>query len=143
MQFGTKTDGLPYTDRPGAYAVIFNEQQQVAVMKIPNGYFLPGGGTDGEDPAIALAREILEEAGLGVRIISEIGKASQFCLSPSYPDGYNKHGTFYLATFTDKIGEAVEKDHELVWLSLDEAQQLLSHEFQRWAITKALEASAA
>jgi len=143
MQFGKKINGLPYTDRPGAYAVIFNDQQQVAVMKIPNGYFLPGGGTDGEDPRIALEREVLEEVGMGVRILHEIGRASEFCIMPGKPDGLNKQGTFYLAAFTDRLADPIEKDHELLWLSVEDALKTLTRDFQKWAVQKAVTLSKA
>jgi 8-oxo-dGTP diphosphatase len=138
MQFGEKINDLPYTDRPGAYAVIFNERQEVAVMKTPRGFFLPGGGTDGEDPAIALAREMLEETGMGVRILQEIGKASEFCLMPGKPDGLNKQGTFYIAAFTDKLADPVEQDHELIWLSVEDAINTLTRDFQKWAVAQAV-----
>ena len=138
MQFGKKIDGINYIDRPGAYAVIFNAVNEIAIMKIPNGFFLPGGGTDGEDPATALAREILEEAGMGVRIIKEIGTASQFCLSPAHAHGFNKHGTFYIAAFTERKGDPAETDHQLIWLSMQDARAQLTHDFQKWAIDKAV-----
>jgi 8-oxo-dGTP diphosphatase len=143
LQFGEKIKGTDYTDRPGAYAIIFNEADEIAVMKNPQGFFLPGGGTDGEDPATALAREIFEEAGMGVRILKEIGVASQFCLSPGHDYGFNKIGTFFIAAFTEKMGEPVETDHELVWLSFDEAHKQLTHAYQKWAISKAVNRVAA
>jgi 8-oxo-dGTP diphosphatase len=140
MQFGKKIDGIDYTDRPGAYAVIFNDRQQVAVMKTPRGFFLPGGGTDGEEPAAALAREIIEETGMGVHILKEIGNAAQFCFSPNRRGGLNKKGTFYVAAFTGKLEEPSEKDHELVWLAIEEAKTHLMHDFQKWAVEKAAHA---
>lgn len=135
-QFGVKRSEITYKDRPGAYAIIF-DGNNVAVMKNPNGYYLPGGGTDGEAPEIALAREILEEAGMGVSIIREIGYAAQFCLSDCRTFGFNKLGTFYIAAFTEKLAKPIELDHELLWLPLAEARVKLTLDFQKWALDEA------
>lgn len=138
-QFGKKRAGLTYKDRPGAYAVIA-DRGKIAVMKNPQGYYLPGGGTDGEAPETALAREILEEAGMGVAILREIGMAAQFCLSDCRTYGFNKLGTFYAAAFTEKLAEPVEHDHELLWLPPTAARAKLTLGFQKWALDEALNA---
>jgi 8-oxo-dGTP diphosphatase len=51
--------------------------QKVALMYVANQNFykLPGGGVeDGEDDTTALERELLEEGGFRVRILSELGE---------------------------------------------------------------------
>ena len=74
LEFGTKQDGIDYIDRPGAYAVIENNEGQIAVIEAGNGYFLPGGGIDtGESDVDALKREILEEIGYQASMLIEIG----------------------------------------------------------------------
>lgn len=139
MKFGKKITGINYTDRPGAYAVIFDERNQIAVMKTPRGYFLPGGGTDGEDPALALIREIREETGMGVRILKEIGIASQFIYTVGNAEGLYKIGTFFTAALTGKVSEPSESDHDLLWLPVNKAHDILTHDFQKWALMKSLQ----
>ncbi len=56
-EFGTKQVGIDYIARPGVYAVIENNDRQIAVIETSNGYFLPGGGIDtGESVVDALKR---------------------------------------------------------------------------------------
>lgn len=70
LQFGVP-EGT-YTNRPGAYAVIFNDQQQLLVAEVKGKFHLPGGGIDqGETPEAAVAREVLEETGYHVVAIKK------------------------------------------------------------------------
>src|SRR5438477_12893457 len=56
--FGEKIVGQEYQHRPGAYGIIFDSDQRIAVMETPKGYYLPGGAIDrGETPEQALERE--------------------------------------------------------------------------------------
>lgn len=138
-QFGISQPGLTYVERPGAYAVIFDEQGRVAIIRVPHGHFLPGGGIDGaEQPEAALAREIREETGHAVRILAEIGEAAQYLTSGFDGRHLNKLGCFYLATLGPRLFEPTEPDHALLWLAVDEAKAVLSHEFQVWAIDEAV-----
>ncbi|EQK44095.1 mutT/nudix family protein [[Clostridium] bifermentans ATCC 638] len=41
--FGEKIQNIQYRDRVGAYGVILNEENKVAVVKTKKGYFLLGG----------------------------------------------------------------------------------------------------
>ncbi|WP_291425994.1 NUDIX domain-containing protein [Deinococcus sp.] len=63
--------------RPRAAALIFNDQHQIVLMlrrKNGNHYAtLPGGGIDeGETPAVACAREVLEEVNLTVKVGQQV-----------------------------------------------------------------------
>ena len=62
--FGEKLANQEYVNREGAYAIILNDKNEVATVRLPHGYFLPGGGIEGsEDKETCLKRECLEELG--------------------------------------------------------------------------------
>ena len=49
-QFGAENPQLPSFQRPGSYAIILNEQNQLAIMRSQRGsLFLPGGGIEKEE----------------------------------------------------------------------------------------------
>jgi hypothetical protein len=64
-QFGERIAGNNYTYRPGAYAVVFDADQRVAVVKNKYGYYflLAGGAEPSETMEETLHREVLEESG--------------------------------------------------------------------------------
>ncbi|MEZ4769684.1 MAG: hypothetical protein R2844_14795 [Caldilineales bacterium] len=43
-EFGSKLDGVDYTDRPGAYGVIETDAGLIAVIDSGRGWFLPDNG---------------------------------------------------------------------------------------------------
>src|SRR5881392_40337 len=97
LEFGTRVANVDYVERPGAYAIIRNHAAEVAIIRTPKGYFLPGGGVDaGEDEVAALRREVFEETGLGVEISREIGRAAQYLTAAKEGVYYKKVGHFYL-----------------------------------------------
>ena len=52
--------GKTYTKRIGVYAIITNNQDLLAIIKTPLGYFLPGGGLENnESEESCLMRECL------------------------------------------------------------------------------------
>jgi 8-oxo-dGTP diphosphatase len=139
-QFGEKRDGYTYTDRPGAYAIIFNAKNEIAVVETPTGFFLPGGGIEkGESPEQALRREIQEEIGMKMKILRRLGEASQYLYSRIEKRAFNKIGNFFVAELVGPQGEATETEHWLVWLTHEKALKKLNHEFQRWMVEQALE----
>jgi 8-oxo-dGTP diphosphatase len=135
LQFGIRLPNVEYAERPGAYAIIRNSAREIAIIRTPRGYFLPGGGVDpGEDMVAALRREVYEETGLGIEIDREIGTAAQYLSSAREGIYYKKVGHFYLAAFAERLSETYEAEHELLWMAYDKAANSLNHEFQRWAI---------
>lgn len=47
--FGEKIQNINYIDRVGAYGLILNEENKVAVVKTKKGYFLLGGRVENEE----------------------------------------------------------------------------------------------
>jgi 8-oxo-dGTP diphosphatase len=136
-KFGNKLSGIDYIDRPGAYAVIQNNDQQIAVIETSNGYFLPGGGIDaGETEVEALERELIEEIGYQVSVIAEVGAAVEYIEASEDEKFYQIRSRFYKVQLDSKIREGIERDHRLVWLSQGDALKILTRQSQVWAVQK-------
>lgn len=88
-------DGLHRAQRFAAYAVATDAGGRVLLTRIAEGYpgggcwHLPGGGTDfGEQPGVALIREIVEETGQRGRVLELLGVASHRDAASLGPEGY-------------------------------------------------------
>lgn len=135
-QFGEIIPDVEYVLRPGGYALIFDSAGRVATVRTPMGYYLPGGGQhQGETLAETVIREVAEECGIQISIVSCLGTADELTAAPSESMHYRKRCTFFLASSIGMIGES-ENDHILVWLSLNLAQKSLSHASHRWILTE-------
>ena len=126
---------LPLVVRPGAYGLVWDSQGRVAVVRAPDGIFLPGGGIDeGESPEEALIREALEECGWTVRVGEWRGRAIQFALSGDGQVFYEKRCEFFDMVIEREGAEPLEAGHEPLWLPPDDARRLLTHESHAWAL---------
>jgi 8-oxo-dGTP diphosphatase len=135
LEFGNRVEGVAYVERPGAYAIIRNASNAIAVVRTLEGYLLPGGGVEPRETLESgLRREILEELGCELEILDELCAAAQFIYDSEEGVYYRKIGHFFSATLGKKVAEPVEKDHELVWCAPDECVRTLAQEFQAWAI---------
>lgn len=136
-QFGEKIE--VYKDRPGSYAIVFNQEGALLTVCVRNKFHLPGGGIDvHEDPRVAVAREVAEETGYEVEVCEEIGKANQFLPHASIGP-LNKLGTFYTATLKDgDSSQSLEDDHVVTWISAGEFLDSNASEYQKWAVKNAL-----
>ncbi|GAA1508172.1 hypothetical protein GCM10009827_022980 [Dactylosporangium maewongense] len=88
-------DGLHRAQRFAAYAVCTDRRNRVLLTRISDGYpgggswHLPGGGTDfGEQPGVALIRELVEETGQEGHIVELLGVASHRDAAQLGPEGY-------------------------------------------------------
>lgn len=135
--FGVQEDGISYRLRPGAYAVIYNRQGEICLVRVPSGYALPGGGIEKEENREeALLREVYEETGFGVRLVAYLGSAFQYKLSDT--EGYVQKQCFYYAcAFRTQERKPVEKDHFPEWLAPGEALARLlqvKEDAHHWAV---------
>jgi ADP-ribose pyrophosphatase YjhB (NUDIX family) len=88
-------DGLHRAQRFAAYAVATDPRGRVLLTRVAAGYpgggnwHLPGGGTDyGEQPGVALLRELAEETGQRGQLVELLGVASHRDAASLGPEGY-------------------------------------------------------
>jgi 8-oxo-dGTP diphosphatase len=129
-------DGLHRAQRFAAYAIATDPRNHLVLLtRIAPGYpgegrwHLPGGGTDyGEQPGVALLRELVEETGQAGRLIELLGVASHRDAASLGPEGYpiDWHGVraFY-RVIVDRPGEVIVKDvggstSEARWMPVEE-----------------------
>jgi 8-oxo-dGTP diphosphatase len=139
--FGNKLENTEYRERIAVYGVAKNDEDEMAVIKTPGGYFLPGGGVENsETHKECLKREFIEETGYDIEIGEYIGNASLYHISKTgqymYGDGH-----FYFVKLKCKITEAIEEDHKMMWMEPYECMKNLRLEHQAWAISKVLNGS--
>jgi 8-oxo-dGTP diphosphatase len=132
-RFGNYQPEVRYRKRPGAYALLLNEQGLLGRVELPQGYFLPGGGIEtGETPENAVLREIAEETAFQAQLLFKIGEASEYLYTPGYSSGMHKPSSFFVAEITGSTGQTAE--HPIDWVSPAILHQTLLHHSQRWAV---------
>lgn len=138
-QFGVRPS-QPYRDRPGAYVVVFDEENKLLVMEVNGVYHLPGGGiAEGETAEEAVGREVYEEAGCTLGRLVLIGKANQF-IAETTIGLLNKLGTFFRSTVVHiEPHQAGEPDHQPRWIDAETYLHSAAPDFQKWAVRKALD----
>jgi 8-oxo-dGTP diphosphatase len=133
--FGQRAPDVEYRLRPGAYAFIERAAGELALVRTPEGVFLPGGGIEaGETPDSALLREALEECGFVIQVGAPVAHAVQFVLSRVERGHLEKRCIFMDAQLVSALAAPTERDHELIWESHEAAAELLAHTSQRWAV---------
>lgn len=137
--FGECPDRMTYETRPGSYAVVLNPKGNVAVLRVEDDWFLPGGGMrSNETPEECLLREVIEECGFDIRQIRKIGEAVEHVLAHTEERCYQIYAVFFTAEVGRIRNGGIEKDHVLDWLSMEDAIQKLSRPGQIWALKKFL-----
>jgi 8-oxo-dGTP diphosphatase len=136
-EFGAAVGDADYVLRPGGYLVVRNSRGEIAVLSTPQGFFLPGGGQDiGESPAQAAVREADEECGMRVRLKGRLGTADELVFAASEGTYYRKRCVFFSAELV-RHGAGGERDHQLMWMTPEEAAPRLRHKSQAWAVLEA------
>lgn len=136
--FGNWTEYINYVEREGVYGIHFDDDLKVAVIKVGDDYFLPGGGIEQEESKIeCLKREFIEETGMHIEVIEFVRKMIQYHLSKNTGEYYKLIGNFYLVRMQKKIADVIEPDHELVWIHIDNARETMLLEYQAEAIIDA------
>jgi 8-oxo-dGTP diphosphatase len=136
--FGVRLDEVEYRNRSAVYGIATSKGGEIAVIKTPGGFFLPGGGIEGaENHVECLQREFLEETGYEIETINFIGRASLYHIARTN-ECIHGIGYFYTVNLRGNTGCKIEKDHELQWLEAEECIKGLFLEHQSWAVSKAL-----
>jgi 8-oxo-dGTP diphosphatase len=139
VEFGEKVTGATYIPRPGAYAVLFDAEGRVAVVRFKDRYYLPGGGIKhSETPQEALAREVCEETGKCIAILDKIGEANQYVFAPQENAYWQKFSMFFTAKITIDHRDPLDDRHELRWFAPEEAVKHLHHASHAWAVQEAI-----
>lgn len=135
--FGVKLKDMNYVRREGVYGISFNSKNQVALVKVPSGYFLPGGGVDNnEDHISCLKREYKEETGYDIKIEEFVDCLTQYIYASQREKYLELVGYFYLVDLKEVVYEKSEMDYELVWKDVEEVKGLMNLEYQSWIINK-------
>ncbi|WP_214851354.1 NUDIX domain-containing protein [Exiguobacterium sp. s193] len=135
--FGLKQEGMHYQNKASVYAIVFDKKQKryLTVRTNSQNFFLPGGGIEvGETPEQALHRELLEETGYTIRIEAPLGRARQHLIALN-GEALLNDAFFYEVTLLELTQAAVEVDHHLTWLSIQDTDKLF-HAHQAWAVRK-------
>ncbi len=107
-------ENATWYERYAARAVLTDASGRIALLHAAKRdyYKLPGGGVEpGEDMALALARELLEEVGAEADVVGTVGRVEEW---RSF-DGQNMHqiSDAYLAKVTGEIGTPDFTEKEL------------------------------
>lgn len=135
--FGEKIKGAEYLDRKGAYLIPV-ENGKLAVVKTKKGYFLLGGGIDGDETdEECIIRECLEEIGYEVSVGEYIGSAESYNIHPEI--GYfHPIQNYYSGELLRKISDKIEADHQLEWVAVENIIDNLFVEQQNWIVKEYL-----
>lgn len=124
-----------YIPRPGAYGVVFNEKNQILLLKEQSGYFLPGGGQDpGESMYQALKREFQEELRCEVQNAWPLMAADDCRWSPFYKQHFQIQGHYYWVDLDLNQNLIPEQEVEICWTDLPHAEELLTRENETWLL---------
>lgn len=142
--FGEPIPGQAYIYRPSGYALIFDAGGRIAVIRTNLGFFLPGGGCEGEEtPEQALLRESLEEAGRAMEIVRPLGQTMDYLKSVNSGRFYQVHSTFFLARFIEPQIQEAAPGHQQMWLEPQETAEKLFRPSQAWMLRQVISTSSA
>jgi 8-oxo-dGTP diphosphatase len=132
---------IPYQRRPGAYAILVRDARVLLTHQmepVPE-FQLPGGGVDpGEQVLPALHREILEETGWRAGRLQRLGAFRRFTYMPDYALWAEKLCHVYLGRPTLRLGPPIEDGHSAVWVSFENAIDLVGNDGDRMFLRRVL-----
>lgn len=122
---------IEYRIRKAARAIVFDRDNNIAILNATKLHYhkLPGGGIEqGEDILEALNREMIEEIGCQIEVTGELGRIDEYrdeskLMQKSYCYIANVVGEKNEPQFVEN---EVEDGFEIMWVSLDEAINILS-----------------
>ncbi len=124
-----------YIQRPGAYGIIKNDNNLIAVVKTKTGYFLPGGGIEnGESPEECLKRECLEEIGAEISVFDNFVNGNYYFYSTIANAEMESLGYFFICKIDKFLKVKTEADHKLIWLKMEKAISSLYLDNQKEAV---------
>ena len=130
---------ITYEDRYSSYAIIKNNNEEIAVVEMIGwGYIFPGGKIEeNENSQETIKRETLEEIGYEVSNLEYYEKFETFYQISSRGRLINCHNIadFYLGDMKDKIMEPIEKNN-LHWFKSNELYGKLKLDFQNVVLEK-------
>jgi 8-oxo-dGTP diphosphatase len=124
-----------YLQRPGAYAIIKNQDGLIAIVKTKTGYFLPGGGMEkNETQEECLKRECLEEIGAEISITNFFAEGNYYFHSTTLNIDMESIGYFFNCEIIKYKKTNIEDGHELLWMDTKTAIELMYLANQKEAI---------
>ena len=125
-----KNPQIKYKERKCAYAIIYNDDGNIAIAN-DGKYFFFGGGTEEKETSLqTLKREMIEETGYTLKDISLFEKLISYEYNSSRGN-LKIVATIYTAKFDKKISEPIEKDHQILWGKPEKFIDIMYHKYQR------------
>ena len=137
---GEKEENIEYKKRPGAYAIIIdNNKEEIGIVTDGKDYFYLGGGIEeGENELQALKRELIEEAGYTLKNIEKFEEVGSYIYAED--KGYLELIAYvYIAEFDEKIAEPIEKDHTVLWVKPEDYANKMCREWQTYIMERFIE----
>lgn len=121
--------------RAGAYGVAVRDGCLLVAVTGTGALFLPGGGTAaGEQPAAALARELLEETGYEMTGSAPLCEADQFVVVRGTGEAFRKVCSFFVVTVGPAPVAGRPTEHVAAWVPVADAAARLHEEASRYAV---------
>lgn len=124
---------IAYKLRKASRSIVLNDSQKIALLFVSknNYHKLPGGGIEaGENIITALNREIMEEAGVSINVLGEIGTIIEYrdkheLLQISYCYYSEVEGDIKEPSFTE---DETNNGFQLKWVTLDDAISIIGND---------------